>query len=301
MDTALDYINEGNVSAGMSHLVACLGQMRRRLSREDWTLFTKTYVLTHGVRDVVHADPYTYRAFSKPRGYAGDAVMMDYLYGYQASDLEGLTDLARRLFRHSTGTPGGEAVRFRRRLLAETIDSEAARFGCPIDVLALAAGHLREVDLSMAVRSGDARITALDQDEESLAVVHRDYAQHGVKATPASVRHILAGRVKLSASDLSYTAGLYDYLTEPVATRLTTLMFDALRPGGTLLLANFLPDIPDVGYMESLMDWHLIYRDDAEMRSLLAGVPTAEIAGIGQFHDPFENITFMRVRKAGQR
>ena len=150
------------------------------------------------------------------------------------------------------------------------------------------------MDLSTAVRSGDASITALDQDEESLAVVHREYAKFGVNAVPASVRHILVGRVKLPASDLSYTAGPYDYLTEPVATRLTTLMFDALRPGGTLLLANFLPDIPDVGYMESLMDWHLIYRDDAEMRALLAGVPPGEIAGISQFHDPFENITFMR-------
>ena len=178
---------------------------------------------------------------------------------------------------------------------------KAARLGYPIGVLALAAGHLREVDLSTAVRSGDASITALDQDEESLAVVHREYAQYGVKATPASVRHILAGRLKLPASDLSYTAGLYDHLTEPVATRLTSLMSDALRPGGTLLPANFLPDIPDVGYMESLMDWHLIYRDDAEMRALLAGVPPGEVAGVSQFHDPFENITFMRARKAGQR
>jgi len=34
----------------------------------------------------VHADPLTYRAFSKPRGYAGDAVMMDHIYGYRRED-----------------------------------------------------------------------------------------------------------------------------------------------------------------------------------------------------------------------
>lgn len=74
-------------------------------------------------------------------------------------------------------------------------------------------------------------------------------------------------------------------------------MFDAVRPGGTLLIANFLPNIPDLGYMESLMDWHLIYRTDEEMRALTTDIAPGNIAGIDQFHDPFDNITFLRVTK----
>ena len=299
MDIALNHINHGEISIGISHLVECLSRARQRLSRSDWARFAETQVLTHGVRSVVHEDPFTYRAFSKPRGYAGDAVMMDYIYGYRLAEQEDLSDMGRRLFQQTTRLPAAEAVRFRRRVLAETIDAEAERVGRPIDVVALAAGHLREVDLSTAVRTGAASVTALDQDEESLALVHREYAKHGVQAVPTSVRHILGGRTKLPASDLSYTAGLYDYLTEPVATRLTSLMFEALRPGGSLLLANFLPNIHDVGYMESLMDWQLIYRDDAEMLALAGGIPCGEIASIAQFHDPFDNITFMKVSKAG--
>jgi hypothetical protein len=35
-----------------------------------------------------------------------------------------------------------------------------------------------------------------------------------------------------------------------------------LKPGGRLLVANFLHDLPNVGYMESFMGWPLIYRSD---------------------------------------
>lgn len=299
MDTALHHINNGGLLAGMSRLAAVLHDARSKSSPHEWREFIATQVLPHPVREVVHADPFTYRAYSKPRGYAGDAVMMDYIYGYTAAEIDRLPGVTRRIFDYCTSTASPEAVRFRRRVLAETIDVVAARAGRSIEVVALAAGHLREADLSSAVRSGCARVTAIDQDEESLDVVQSAYAQFGVQTTPASVRQVLAGRARMPASDLSYSAGLYDYLPEAAATRLTTLMFEALRPGGTLLLANFLPDISDVGYMEALMDWHLVYRDDQDMLNLAAGVAPGDVANIEQFHDPFDNITFLRMTKSG--
>jgi len=51
--------------------------------------------------------------------------------------------------------------------------------------------------------------------------------------------------------------------------------------------------------MESMMDWHLIYRDDAEMLALTRALPVGDVSGIDQFHDPFDNITFLRVSKRG--
>lgn len=298
MDAAFQQINSGHLFGGMARLVSVLTDTRRRLSGADWSDFVKTRVMTHPVRELVHTDPFTYRAFSKPRGYAGDAVMMDYIYGYTPPEVCGLSAPSQRLFEYCTNTAAPEAVRFRRRILAETIDAAAARAGRPIDVVALAAGHLREADLSSAVKTGLAHITAIDQDEESLDVVKNAYAQYGVQTAPASVRHVLAGRTRMPASDLSYTAGLYDYLPDAAATRLTTVMFEALRPGGTLLLANFLPDIADLGYMESLMDWHLIYRSDDEMLALARDIARSSLAAVEQFKDPFDNITFLRLTKA---
>ncbi len=74
-------------------------------------------------------------------------------------------------------------------------------------------------------------------------------------------------------------------------------MFAALRPHGTLLLANFLPDIPDVGYMESFMDWHLIYRTDQEMLELADALPKTDVASVRQFRDSQNTITFLEVTR----
>lgn len=298
MDMVLEQIRGGQVNAAMCRMHLILKERRRELSGDAWRQYVRQ-LREHPLLELLHSDPFTKRAFIKPRGYAGDAVMMDYIYGYGVEQFEALPAHIRKVFDYCTTTSAPLAVRFRRQLLAETIDAAAARLDRPADVLAVAAGHLREADLSCAVRTRRANVTAIDQDEESLRVIRDDYGRHSVKTVAASVRRIIAGRVPLEPCDLAYSAGLYDYLPAAAATRLTAIMFDALRPGGRLLVANFLPDIMDLGYMEGIMDWQLIYRDDAEMRCLLGEIDTREIAGTSQFHDPLGNITFLTVTKAG--
>jgi len=56
-----------------------------------------------------------------------------------------------------------------------------------------------------------------------------------------------ATRVPLTAMR---AAGLFDYLLQRLAQRLTRAMFDLLHPGGRMLVTNFVPLIPDIGYME---------------------------------------------------
>src|SRR5690242_9529003 len=139
-------------------------------SRRHWTIFLPTWntavwksrpmadyaraTLDHPLRGLLHQDPFTYRAFSKPRGYAGDAVMMDYNYGLGEARTAAreATLLGRAILQYMDTRPSAQAVRYRRRLLAALIDRIARRGGA--SVLAIAAGHLREVELSRAVQSG---------------------------------------------------------------------------------------------------------------------------------------------------
>jgi len=294
MDEALDLIRSGRGREGTARLSLMLAERRLMLDDKGWRRCVKE-AMAHPIREYMHADPFTFRAFSKPRGYAGDAVMMDYMYGHQQEELAAPVH---EIFNYNTREkPAARAVRTRRDVLARTIDRLAASRGRSVDVLAIAAGHLRELELSSAAAQGLVRATALDADEESLAVVNEAYGQFGAVTLHGSVRQILSGKVRPPASDLIYSAGLYDYLAKPVATRLTTMLFSALRPGGTLLLANFLPDIQDVGYMECFMDWHLIYRTDREMLALTDALPPGEVAYMQQFHDPLDNITFLEVTK----
>ena len=79
--------------------------------------------------------------------------------------------------------------------------------------------------------------------------------------------------------------------------RLTSAMFDLLRHRGRLLVANFLPNVDDIGYMESFMDWKLIYRSRLEMLDISSEIPQAEIRDIRIFTEENENIIFLQITK----
>jgi hypothetical protein len=298
--TALDTVNHairaGRISIGLENLFEDLS-LRREEDPESWPDFARS-CLRHPLRNVLHQDPFTYRAFSKPRGYAGDAVMMDYIYGLGEAGRAAreATPMGRAIFSHMATRPSARAVRYRRELLARLIDRTASAGGSR--VLALAAGHLREAEMSDALQNGRLEhFVAIDQDDASLAVVDRDYSPLGVRALSGSVRQILGGKIKLGQFDFVYAAGLVDYLTAPVATALTSRLFEMTGPGGTLLIPNFAAGTRDSGYMEAFMDWHLIYRTHSDMRALASALPTGAVAGIEIFDDPDATITFLMVEK----
>jgi extracellular factor (EF) 3-hydroxypalmitic acid methyl ester biosynthesis protein len=298
---ALDTVNEGlqagRIARPMDELFDELLD-RREQDPQDWSAYARS-CLSHPVCNLLHQDPFTYRAFAKPRGYAGDAVMMDYIYGLgeAISAARGATPLGRTIFQYMGARPSAKAVRYRRRLLADLIDRVAARGSSR--VLAIAAGHLSEVELSAAVQTGKLQeFVAFDQDETSLSLVSREYAHLGVRTMPSSVRHILAGKAKLGRYDFVYAAGLFDYLSGPAAAALTCRMFEMTRPGGLMLIPNFLAGARDTGYMESFMDWHLIYRNHADMQALAAALPPSAVADCQIFDDSDDAITFLLVTKA---
>jgi extracellular factor (EF) 3-hydroxypalmitic acid methyl ester biosynthesis protein len=296
LDTAQELLLDGHLAVGLDNLFDHLEETRLD-APANWPSYAKA-CLEHPIRAFLHQDPFTHRAFAKPRGYAGDAVMMDYIYGLgdAGAAARSATPIGRAILQYMDTRPSARAVRYRRRLLARLIDAAAANDRGRI--FALAAGHLREVELSDAMRTGRVQeFVAVDQDEASLAVVARDYARFGVQAQKGSVRQILSGRTDTGEFDLVYAAGLFDYLAAPVAAALTCRLFEMTRPGGTLLIPNFLPDAPDRGYMESFMDWHLIYRNHADMRSLVAALPPASVEDFKTFDDDDDTIVFLQVTK----
>jgi extracellular factor (EF) 3-hydroxypalmitic acid methyl ester biosynthesis protein len=297
LDFAYDELRAGRLAPGLDELFDDL-EGRRIEEPAEWADYARG-TLDHPLRALLHQDPFTYRAFSKPRGYAGDAVMMDYIYGLGEAipAAREATPLGRAIFQYMDSRPSAKAVRYRRRLLAGLIDRVAKRGNA--SVLAIAAGHLREVELSGAVLSGALReFVALDQDENSLALVEREYSRLGIRTQPGSVRQILAGKAGLAQFDFVYAAGLFDYLNASVAAALTRRMFDMVRPGGLMLIPNFLSGARDRGYMESFMDWHLIYRNETEMRALALALPQNAVAECQVFDDDVDTVTYLLVSKA---
>jgi O-methyltransferase involved in polyketide biosynthesis len=139
---------------------------------------------------------------------------------------------------------------------------------------------------------------ALDVDK--LAVAHVASAAHSDCVVPihASVRDLLSQAVGWSDLNLVYASGLYDYLTQRTATRLTARLFAMLAPGGRLAAANFAPDPPNVGYTEACMDWWLVYRSEADMMALADEVPANEVESAEVLTGDAGIIQWLTLRKA---
>ena len=69
--------------------------------------------------------------------------------------------------------------------------------------------------------------------------------------------------------DLVYCAGLFDYLSQKVCKRLVELFTKLLRPNGMSIVTNVASTNPRIGWMEYVVEWNLIYRNDWEMLDLI--------------------------------
>lgn len=291
-------LRQGQRRESLDSLVSELQSLRATLSPTAWKTFIEYNICTHNVLKTIHQDPLSQRAYLKPRGYAGDAVMLDYLYDVpDDTSLPPNATIAQTIHTYIALSEAGRAVCGRRHLLAQKIDAIAAQMSHP-RILSLACGHLREAKDSQAVREGKiGRFVAVDQDQESLAVVEREVGMYGVEAINASVRDVLTGKAIFTGFDFVYAAGLYDYLALPVAQRLTEKLFAMLQPGGRLLLANFLPGILMAGYMEACMDWWLIYRTKAELLQCTETLPEQQIATLSLYVDEYQNIAYIEIER----
>ena len=295
IDECYTALADGDLSP-LDDFVVYLESIRRELSVEEWSAYIADVVAPHPIRALLHEEPFTRRAYEKPRGYAGDAPMLDLVYADARPDA--LSTLGQRLYDWALPKPGAASVRARRDILAGIIDRVAAERPSA-RILSVACGHLREAQRSTAVRDGKiAELVALDQDRESLALVAREQATYNVTPVHANIRRLLVRGTAYGTFDLAYAAGLYDYLDESVAQALTASMFRALRPGGLLVVANFAPDLPVIGYMEAVMDWILRYRVEAEVERFAARLPRAEIAEFTTFRDEPGNVVYLSVRRS---
>jgi hypothetical protein len=293
-DQTHDGVLRGDMLRAMGELRHTLGRLRSQLPPAEWAAVGEQ-ARQHPLHRVLLESPFTRRAYEKPRGYAGDAVLMDLIYGLTTPGCH-LSALGGMLYGYEFDSPCFRSVRMRRAILAREIDAVAASRP-DARVLSVASGHLREIEWSRAVRAGAVAITALDQDRDSLECIDREYRRYRVETVGATIGDVLRRSLQLRSADLVYAAGLYDYLQDDLARALTAALFRNVSSGGRLLIANFTPATHDAAFMEAVMDWRLVYRTADDVRLLAAGIPPDEIAAVDQFYDDNEHVTYLRLVK----
>jgi extracellular factor (EF) 3-hydroxypalmitic acid methyl ester biosynthesis protein len=99
----------------------------------------------------------------------------------------------------------------------------------------------------------------------------------------------------LPSYDMIYCAGLFDYFPDNVCRNLLQLYYRWVRPGGLLVTTNVHSNNPARPMMEHLMEWYLIYRDEAQLASLAP----KDSDGGEVFADETGVNVFLTIRKPG--
>lgn len=235
------------------------------------------------VGHLVYGAPFANRAYFKPRGYAGDYEMMNHLY---RDELVGKTLFDQCMHKYFIDEPAGAAVKNRGQYLFEKITQlfTATPETTPLKVMSIASGPAMEQQLFLQNSSHfygrPAEFTCLDQDEESLKHAQRQlqsvdrFVKSGFnfKFNNMAIRNVIAAGLPEQNYDLIYSAGLFDYFTEPVAQMAAQKMLAAVKPGGQIIIGNFSKNNPCVPFMELILDWHLIYRSEEDLLRIFKGL-----------------------------
>lgn len=259
--------SEDVVHLGLKRLSLYLFEHRCRVEKSAWENCIEL-CRTHELTRILHSEPFLYRSFNKPRGYPGDAELLDMIYDYP--HIEGQIDepVTRAIFRYGIHTSAPRAVRARRDFFAKQLLE--LRSAPQARVLSVACGHLREIDDLQG--SLPFELVGLDHDPVTLAAVRARCSDPKLSLVEMSVLELMKQSTEIGDFDLIYTGGLYDYFSDKLARKLTQSLLGRLRPGGRLIIANLTPDIPDIGFMECYMDWWMYYRTSESMLEIAAQV-----------------------------
>jgi len=232
--------------------------------------------------------PFPYRAFFKPLGYAGDYETVNMMLSNQR---DGPTTYAEVINSLYLATGPAQAHRNRIRVLTDVLAKgtvKAKQEGKRFQVLNVGCGPATEIQSLLDQRELDnCLFTLVDFNRETLdytkkridEILHRQALDVDFEYKKLSVHSLLKSAAskerqeKKTQYDLIYCAGLFDYFSDRVCTRLLKLFFRWLEPtSGSIVVTNVHPRNSSSHMMEHLLEWYLVYRDEADMAQLMRGV-----------------------------
>lgn len=217
------------------------------------------------------------RAYLKPQGYPGDFRLMEWMYDLETDPCEDPTEpaIVNCLDAAMQSLQSTKALWHQRLWLRELIEEVWESVGRPVRVLDVACGGSRYCRDFMMRHPGQLSLVAFDQDPSAVAYLRSKLPCCGLEQS------LICGPIKHLADllpssrfgdefDVVIAAGLFDYLDDATATPVLEHLVGLTRPGGTTAICNFSPDDPSRAFKDWISDWHLEYRDEEALRSLLA-------------------------------
>lgn len=225
------------------------------------------------------------RSYEKPRGYAGDYKIIDWIYqNIPSGDGIGLG-----IDSYFLATPGSKAMRSRKELCVHEISKiliGKSKKSSNVSLMDLGCGSGRDI-LEIEERlplGNNVNCLLIDQDEEALKYSQKVLSGHKeqVKFKKLNLLRIVAGE-KYAANrygkyDVIMCIGLYDYMKEEDSIKLTRTIYSMLNDGGVAVISNWDISNPSRAELEWVCDWYLFHRSEDDMKNIVheAGIPQSQ-------------------------
>lgn len=260
------------VGKSLADLVSLCEQNREELNPAAWQSYCDWF-RAQPIYELLIQDPISQNGLQVDSHAETPARLLDHIFSIEHGwALNDMTWIGRRINNWIIHQGMCDEVRERRDLFAQTIDRVTGDKK-NASVLAFAAGHLREAELSTGImRRKLGRIVAVDPNSDHLALIQREYGSLGVAVSCQSAVEFIKDPTGLGTFDLIYAPSLCDDHSDRVATDLVSVLFHQLNPRGKLLLSGSATPDRWAGYREAVMNWQIHYRNRIETFHLTAGI-----------------------------
>jgi len=221
--------------------------------------------------------------YSKPLGYPGDYIMMNYIYDYHKGKYLGKSSFEKLINHYTCNIPiSCSNIRrkefFKEKILKIIEEKNNAK------ILSVGCGSCRELIelLNEGKISKHLLFTCLDFEKKTLNFVRNEIKKiekkDKTKKRFLSVSYINKNIIeiiedqkfgeKIEGQDLIYVSGLCDYLGDKTNSKLIKALFQILNKKGTLIVSNInAENCSHRAYYEFLGEWNMFHRNKEELLS----------------------------------
>jgi hypothetical protein len=266
MSTDLSSLGSPSIE-GIPAFMGALERLRAALPPRDWRTLIRSNPDIRSWRYFLALDPYTRWGLLKPRGYAGDARLMDFAYRHAGvmPDVSLAGSVGAAIYEYTSSAAQSQSARERIAFIRQTITAVTKQ--APQRVTSFASGFARELE-SLA-ETEVTRITefvAIDADDLALSEVRR---MAGAISCKLVHRNVVADVTSdLAQSGLVYSLGLFDYLQADAAESVLRKMLRLTATPGLCVVANLSHEAANLGYCEGIMDWWMVTRSAEDLLAL---------------------------------
>ncbi|MFA5286787.1 MAG: class I SAM-dependent methyltransferase [Candidatus Omnitrophota bacterium] len=248
--------------------------------------------------------------YEKPFGYPGDYVMMNYIYNYHDKNYLGDTSYQRLLNNYACNISISKSNIIRKNFIKRKI-LETVKTADKTRISSIGSGPARE--LIELLKEGKIKknieFVCLDFEKKALDYVRSEidtidekyrknlHVSYIHKDIIDFIADILENKERDKHFDLIYVAGVFDYLSNRICSKLTKKLYGLLNKNALLIICNISSkNLKHRAYYEFLGNWVMIHKSQEEMLAWTHDLNDVEEI---KFEQPIEgaNYLFLSIKR----